>query len=165
VDRIEKPPTRKSEFANQGEISQTDPAENDTVTGREDHMGLAEATPMLGSEIKKPVGAQPRSEITGRHDSGSGANETVDGLTKWRKIFVKPLKIRRALKEATSLKTSQSSIAPVCCLRFSRGTWWPPSGATDTTEDADMHFPTKAMILARCAYLGPREHSADSSRY
>lgn len=81
MDKIEKPPTRKSEFANQGEISQTDPAENDTVTGREDHLGLAEATPMLGSEIKKPIGAQPRSEITGRHDSGSGANETVDGLT------------------------------------------------------------------------------------
>ena len=26
------------------------------------------------------VGARPRSEITGKHDEGSGANETIDGL-------------------------------------------------------------------------------------
>jgi hypothetical protein len=35
----------------------------------------------FASEIKKPIGERPRSEITGRHDAGSGANETVDGLT------------------------------------------------------------------------------------
>lgn len=81
MDRIERPqPKYKSEFANQGEIEQTDPAENDTVTGREDHLGLAETHPIAGSEIKKPIGAQPRSEVTGRHDAGSQANETEDGL-------------------------------------------------------------------------------------
>ena len=38
MDRIEKPqPRHKSEFANHGEIPRTGPAENDTVTGREDH--------------------------------------------------------------------------------------------------------------------------------
>jgi hypothetical protein len=82
MDRIEKPrPHRPSKFANQGEILQTDPAENDTPTGREDHLGLAEASRLAGSDIKKPVGATPRSAVTGRHDAGSGANETVDGLT------------------------------------------------------------------------------------
>ena len=82
MDRIEKPkPRRESEFANHGEIRQTDPAECDTPTGREDHLGLAESGATAASEIKKPIGAQPRSEITGRHDPGSGANETVDGLT------------------------------------------------------------------------------------
>src|SRR5207247_1019098 len=35
----------------------------------------------LSAEINKPIGARPRSEVTGRHDAGSGANETVDGLT------------------------------------------------------------------------------------
>src|SRR3954463_16181318 len=52
VDRIEKPPGRKSEFANQGEIANTDPAENDTVTGREDHLGLAAA--VAGSGLTGP---------------------------------------------------------------------------------------------------------------
>jgi hypothetical protein len=82
MDRIEKPkPPRRSEFANQGEIPRLDPAENDTPTGREDHLGLAEAGATAGSEINKPIGAQPRSRITGRHDAGSDANETDDGLT------------------------------------------------------------------------------------
>jgi hypothetical protein len=82
MDRIEKPrPRHKSEFANHGEIPRTDPAENDTVTGREDHLGLPEAAPVAGSEINKPIGAVPRSAVTGKHDAGSGANETIDGLT------------------------------------------------------------------------------------
>jgi hypothetical protein len=82
MDRIEKPkPHRDSEFANQGEIQNTDPAECDTPTGREDHLGLAESGATAGSEINKPIGARPRSQVTGRHDPGSGANETVDGLT------------------------------------------------------------------------------------
>jgi hypothetical protein len=35
----------------------------------------------IEDEIRKPGGgARPRSEITGRHDEGSGANETIDGL-------------------------------------------------------------------------------------
>jgi hypothetical protein len=40
---------------------------------------LAEAS-AFASDVKKPIGARPRSEITGRHDAGSGANETIDGL-------------------------------------------------------------------------------------
>ena len=31
-------------------------------------------------EARPGVGTHPRSEITGRHDEGSGANETIDGL-------------------------------------------------------------------------------------
>jgi len=81
MQEVEKPkPRRPSEFANRGEIERTDPAESDTVTGREDHMGLAEARRVAGSEIKKPIGAKPRSQVTGTHDAGSGANETSDGL-------------------------------------------------------------------------------------
>jgi hypothetical protein len=33
------------------------------------------------SDASKPIGAHPRSEVTGRHDEGSGANETAHGLT------------------------------------------------------------------------------------
>jgi hypothetical protein len=32
-------------------------------------------------DASKPIGAHPRSEVTSRHDEGSGANETIDGLT------------------------------------------------------------------------------------
>jgi hypothetical protein len=32
-------------------------------------------------EVARPLGGLPRSKITGRHDAGSGANETEDGLT------------------------------------------------------------------------------------
>jgi hypothetical protein len=96
MDRIERPKSAPSEFANEGEIPRTDPALSDTSTGREDHLGLAEASPLAGSEIKKPIGAQPRSEITGKHDAGSGANETIDGLTDAEET------LRRAVEDTPS---------------------------------------------------------------
>jgi hypothetical protein len=40
----------------------------------------SESASRPASEIDKPIGARPRSEVTGRHDAGSGANETIDGL-------------------------------------------------------------------------------------
>jgi hypothetical protein len=33
-----------------------------------------------GETAHHPAGGQARSQITGRHDAGSGANETIDGL-------------------------------------------------------------------------------------
>lgn len=80
MDREEKP-VRKSEFANQSEVGANDAASLESPTGREDHLGMAEAGRVAAGEIKKPVGAHPRSEVTGRHDAGSGANETIDGLS------------------------------------------------------------------------------------
>ena len=48
--------------------------------GREDDFGADPGT-LAEDEIRHPeVGAHPKSEITGRHDEGSGANETIDGL-------------------------------------------------------------------------------------
>jgi hypothetical protein len=35
-------------------------------------------------EVRPGVGSRPRSEITGRHDEGSGANETADGLDEYQ---------------------------------------------------------------------------------
>ncbi len=49
-------------------------------TGREDNKGADPGT-LAAEEIDQPVGAKPRSNVTGRHDPGSGANETVDGLS------------------------------------------------------------------------------------
>jgi hypothetical protein len=112
MDRIEKPrPRRPSGFANLGEIPEVDPAENDTVTGREDHLGLAETSSLAGSEINKPIGAQPRSEVTGRHDAGSGANETVDGLTSEEEA------LREAAEDTPTGRTDEAADIPV----FDRG--------------------------------------------
>jgi hypothetical protein len=112
MDKIEKPkPQYESEFANEGEIKQTDPAEFDTPTGREDHLGLAEARPVAGSEIKKPIGARPRSEVTGRHDDGTGANETPDGLDSLEESM------RRAAEDTPSGRVEGDEDVPV----FDRG--------------------------------------------
>src|SRR5215212_8000160 len=69
-----------SHFANTSEVSEQDAATLDSPTGREDHLGMAEASRLVAGEIKKPIGARPKSEETAIHDAGSGANETIDGL-------------------------------------------------------------------------------------
>jgi hypothetical protein len=65
MDQTEKPKVR-GEFANTGELNESDASALIGPTGR---------------EVASPVGGRPRSEVTGRHDAGSGANETLDGLT------------------------------------------------------------------------------------
>ena len=65
MNRTEKPKI-PSEFANGGQLSEADAP------------GLVGPT---AREVATPVGGRPRSEVTGRHDAGRGANETTDGLT------------------------------------------------------------------------------------
>jgi len=71
---------RESEFANSSELPEQDATLLDSPTGREDHRGMPEASTLVAGEINKPIGARPKSAETGRHDSGSQANETIDGL-------------------------------------------------------------------------------------
>lgn len=52
----------------------------ETPLGREDHLGMAKAPPLVAGDINQPVGARPKSDETAIHDAGSGANETIDGL-------------------------------------------------------------------------------------
>jgi hypothetical protein len=73
MDRPENSP-HSNRFANQSDVSPSDAAALPGPTGRE-------GSRLEGSEAAEPLAGQPRSEITGRHDAGSGANETVDGLT------------------------------------------------------------------------------------
>ena len=73
MDRTEKRKKRR-EFANSSEVSETDAAALPSATGRE----TSSSEP---NDSARSVGARPRSDVTGRHDAGSGANETVDGLT------------------------------------------------------------------------------------
>jgi len=80
MDRRERPQS-KSPYANQGEIDAEDRDLAESSTGREDNEGAPPGTP-LSEDIRQPVGAMRRSEVTGRHDEGSEANETDDGLNE-----------------------------------------------------------------------------------
>jgi hypothetical protein len=59
---------RPGKFPNQSHVSENDASLLDSPTAP-------------GGEVARHLPAgRPRSEITGRHDAGSGANETIDGL-------------------------------------------------------------------------------------
>ena len=61
-------------------ISPSDRVLLESPLGRENDFGADPGT-LAEDEIRHPeVGARPMSTITGRHDEGSGANETIDGL-------------------------------------------------------------------------------------
>jgi hypothetical protein len=71
MDATEKP-KRRLEAIDETTQDQSDPMLSD-ITGRETGSAFL-------SDALKPIGAHPRSEVTSRHDEGSGANETIDGL-------------------------------------------------------------------------------------
>src|SRR5687767_15051255 len=67
-----------------GEVSKPDRALLETPAGRENDDG---AEPGSLAEDREPSPrdyARPRSLTTGRHDEGSGANETIDGLDEYQ---------------------------------------------------------------------------------
>jgi len=65
----------------EGEVRPPDAPLLETPLGRENDFGAADENALNEDELARPeVLSRPRSEITGRHDEGSGANETVDGL-------------------------------------------------------------------------------------
>jgi hypothetical protein len=83
VDRTERrkagPPS--SPYANEPEIAPRDAPLLETPAGRENDCGTADRRSVANRDIARgDVGAHPRSEITGQHDEGAGANETKDGL-------------------------------------------------------------------------------------
>jgi len=75
---------RKSRKPATAEVSTPDSVLLETPLGRENDFGLADRGTLSQDEVVHPeVGARPMSSITGRHDEGSGANETVDGLDEY----------------------------------------------------------------------------------
>lgn len=63
------------------EVSPADRVLLETPLGRENDFGAADRGALNENEVRRPeIMSRPRSEITGRHDEGSGANETIDGL-------------------------------------------------------------------------------------
>ncbi|HEU5018756.1 MAG TPA: hypothetical protein VFT69_12395 [Pseudolabrys sp.] len=83
MDRVEKkrkPAAEKSRFANERSVSEGDRRILETPQGRENDQGESDRNAITEDEVRRTdIGARPRSEVTGRHDPGMGANET-DGL-------------------------------------------------------------------------------------
>jgi len=66
-------------------ISPSDAALLETPLGRENDFGAAGRDDITADEVRRPeIASRPRSEVTGRHDEGSGANETIDGLDEYQ---------------------------------------------------------------------------------
>lgn len=98
-----------SEFANEGEVSESDALLLEGATGRVDDRGAARD--FTGSdEIELPPFATPKSVVTGRHDEGQDANETIDGLTDTDEMT-------RRLAEDTATRDLPEADVPV----FDRG--------------------------------------------
>ncbi|ESX91756.1 hypothetical protein [Mesorhizobium sp. LNJC403B00] len=77
--------SRRSDFANDEPIRPEDAAVLDSPVGHEDRHG-AEPGFVGADDVDQPIGARPRSEITGRHDEGAGANDTIDGLSETEEL-------------------------------------------------------------------------------
>ncbi|MER8808144.1 hypothetical protein [Mesorhizobium australicum] len=81
----ETPNSKPSDFASDEPIRREDAAVLDSPAGHEDRQG-ADPGFVGADDVDQPIGARPRSEITGRHDEGAGANETIDGLSETEEL-------------------------------------------------------------------------------
>jgi len=80
MDRDELNEPQPSQYANTAQMKESDRALLPGITGREDDLGVDPAS-LAAVDVDQPIGAQPRSAVTGQHQPGMGANETVDGLS------------------------------------------------------------------------------------
>ncbi|MBH5370557.1 hypothetical protein [Bradyrhizobium glycinis] len=81
MDRDQVDSKSGSPYANTSQVEGSDQILLPGIAGREDDLGADPASPSA-ADVDKPVGARPRSEVTGRHQPGMGANETIDGLSE-----------------------------------------------------------------------------------
>ena len=81
MDRDEIAANRKlSAYANSAQVDEADIPALPGIAGREDNLG-ADPGSVSSVDIAQPVGAVPRSQVTGVHQPGMGADETTDGLS------------------------------------------------------------------------------------
>lgn len=84
MDRVEKRSAGaqgRGSYANEPEIADRDRPLLETPTGRNDDRGLSSRGNAMDADVRNvPIGAQPRSEITGRRGPGSD-EETDAGLS------------------------------------------------------------------------------------
>ena len=90
----------KSDFASEGDLAAD---ETGSVTGSEGNDAVTPAA----DDIAMPIGAEARSETTGRHDEGSDANDTIDGLTESEEM------VRRNAEDIPSGRTKNLETTPV----------------------------------------------------
>jgi hypothetical protein len=102
LDRKEHPQSG-SQYANTAEVRGSDQVLLPGIAGREDDLGADPASPSA-AEVDKPVGARPRSEVTGRHQPGMGANETTDGLSETEED------VRAAAEDETDVDESEEPV-------------------------------------------------------
>jgi hypothetical protein len=95
-----------SEFANEAELTPDEAVLLPTPLGHEGTPG-AEPGTLSAEDALQPVGAIPRSQETGRHDSGSGANETIDGLSETEEA------LRQAAEDSVPGDTDSLDDVPV----------------------------------------------------
>jgi len=70
------------------EVANPDRVLLESPLGRENDFGLADHGTLNEDEVVRPeIASRPKSEITGRHDEGSGANETIDGLDEYQEAI------------------------------------------------------------------------------
>jgi hypothetical protein len=81
----QNPNPQASEFANEADVGEQDEVNLEGITAHEDNGG-AESEFVGIDDIRQPVGATPKSAVTARHDEGSRANETVDGLSETEEL-------------------------------------------------------------------------------
>jgi hypothetical protein len=60
----------------------------------------------------QPIAGRPRSEITGRHDDGMGANETIDGLTDTEEMLRQAAEDERSQQDLESMPVFDRGDAP-----------------------------------------------------
>lgn len=101
--------TRKSAYANKGEVSDSDAPLLEGVTGRQDDQGALPGS-TSEDEIRKPMPGRPQSEAGGNDVSATGKDETADGLDESEEA------LRRSAEETALGEQSEEDI-PV----FERG--------------------------------------------
>ncbi|MCK1421336.1 hypothetical protein IVB15_10810 [Bradyrhizobium sp. 182] len=99
MDRDEVNSPFGSQYANTSQVEGSDQVLLPGITGREDDLGADSASPSA-ADVDKPIGARPRSEVTGRHQPGMGANETTDGLSETEEA------VRVAAEDETDVEES-----------------------------------------------------------
>jgi hypothetical protein len=81
LQEIERRPLRRGGYANEPEVAAEDEPLLESPAGRENDFGAIDQETVTDDEVRRPeTDAHPRSEITGRHDPGSAAEDTEDGL-------------------------------------------------------------------------------------
>ena len=79
MDRKERP-RGKSRYANTSGLAEDDRAVLVTPGGETHDRGADQPGSMTDEEVRRPVGATPRSQVTDQPQPGVSAEETADGL-------------------------------------------------------------------------------------